>query len=938
MGVPVVIEDNRYANAPIPSYEEAIEASSRSGPSEISDDAERQGLLGQSSSRTPNNTHTRGSGYHAPTVESPRSSLDSDLSVPEMVGDREEDARRHVDQFDYLEPGESEEGERRQARLYHRAKLRNKVTQGLANLSATLSALRLPSFRSLYAPVAATEEGDAAESQPPTTPPTTSSWISRLRDRARVPIPDGGLNMGAANFARLFGLFTIFALIWVLFAMDIFPSSMSRMGMHFDPESVRTYVQDHLDVQNIEEALRHITSFDHVAGTEGDLYLARWMEEKWIKEGMFDDIKLWSYYVYLNYPTKDGRSLEIVGPEERKWKAMLEEGEAYPADSGRTQTLAWHGHSKSGEVEGPLIFANGGSREDFRFLKDHGIETKGTVALVRNHGSQEDRSLKVKAAEDAGCVGVVMYSDPAVDGAAKGATFPEGPWRPADSVERGSVGLMSWVIGDPLTPGWASTEKAHRNAVEDNPGLVGIPSLPIAWRDAEPLLKALQGHGLEVPDGWVGGPPDFAEKWSSGNVSNDAPIVHLKNLNDESKQQKIWNLHGLIQGIEAPQKKIIIGNHRDSWCFGAVDAGSGSAVMMELVRIFGDLRRLGWRPLRTIEFASWDAEEFNMMGSTEYVEENVEYLRGNAIAYLNVGAGVFGPNFRAAGSPLWERSLLRVLDRVTDPNTNTSLKQLWQDNNSRFKGLGSGGDYVAFQDIVGTSSIDFSFEGAANAYPAHSCYENYQWMEQFGDPNGLPYHHALAQVWALLILEVADRPILPFDLNHYADALSSYVESLRTDAKITFAATTPGIKPPGKTAGLDLAPLEDAIANLKAATHEFHEFEDTWTRQVLGRGGLETNAYTFRRLDYNDRLTNFEADLLDIPRAHDGKQAKRDYGIPGRTQFKHVVFGPKAWSGYDEAYFPAVRDMLGRRDWEGAQRMVGIAAGRIRRAGENLLA
>jgi hypothetical protein len=936
MGVPVVIEDNRYANAPIPSYEEAIEQSSRSGPSEISDDAERQGLLGQSSSQAPTSTRTRAGGYHAPTVESARSSLDSDLSVPEMVGDGE-DARRNVDQFDYLEPGESEEGERRQARLYHRAKLRNKVTQGLANLSATLSALRLPSFRSLYAPVAAADGGDAAESQPPTTP-TTSSWLSRFRDRARAPVPEG-FNMGAANFARLFGLFTIFALIWVLFAMDIFPSSMSRMGMHFDPESVRTYVQDHLDVQNIEEALRHITSFDHVAGTEGDLYLARWMEEKWIKEGMFDDIKLWSYYVYLNYPTKDGRSLEIVGPgEEGNWKAMLEEGEAYPADSGRTQTLAWHGHSKNGEVEGPLIFANGGSREDFKYLKDHGIETKGTVALVRNHGSQEDRSLKVKAAEDAGCVGVVMYSDPAVDGAAMGATFPEGPWRPADSVERGSVGLMSWVIGDPLTPGWASTEKAKRIDFTDNPGLPGIPSLPISWRDAEPLLKALQGHGLEVPDGWVGGPPDFDQKWSSGNVSNDAPIVHLKNINDESKQQKIWNLHGMIQGIEAPQKKIIIGNHRDSWCFGAVDAGSGSAVMMELVRIFGDLRKLGWRPLRTIEFASWDAEEFNMMGSTEYVEENVEYLRGNAIAYLNVGAGVFGPNFRAAGSPLWERSLLRVLDRVADPNTNTSLKQLWQDNNSRFEGLGSGSDYVAFQDIAGTSSIDFSFEGAANAYPAHSCYENYKWMETFGDPNGLPYHHALAQVWALLILEVADRPLLPFDLTHYADALSSYVESLRTDAKITFTAASgkPGSKLAGSSKGLNLKPLEEAIASLKAATTSFHEFEDTWTRQVLGRGGLETNAYTFRRLDYNDRLTNFEADLLDIPRSHE-KQEKREYGIPGRTQFKHVVFGPKAWSGYEEAYFPAVRDMLGRRDWEGAQRMVEVAATRIRVAGENLV-
>ena len=946
MGVPVEIEDNRYANAPIPSYEEALEQFGRSGPSEISDDAERQGLLGgngQSSQNANNNTRTRPGGYRAPTVESARSSLDSDLSVPEMVGDGEA-ARRNVDQFDYLEPGESEEGERRQARLYHRARLRNKVSQGLANLSATLSAIRLPSFRSLYTPVAAADGGggggggggDAAESQPaPEATTTSSSWISRFRARAQAPVPEG-FNMGAANFARLFGLFTIFALIWVLFAMDIFPSSMGRMGMHFDPESVRSYVQDHLDVQNIEQALRHITSFDHVAGTEGDLYLARWMEEKWIKEGMFDDIKLWSYYVYLNYPTKDGRGLEITGEEGHTWRAVLEENEAYPSDSGRTQTYAWHGHSKSGEVEGPLVFANGGSREDFKYLNDHGIETKGTVALVRSHGSQEDRSLKVKAAEDAGCVGVVMYSDPAVDGAAKGATFPEGPWRPADSVERGSVGLMSWVIGDPLTPGWASTEKAKRIDVEDNPGLVGIPSLPIAWRDAEPLLKALQGHGLEVPEKWVGGPPDFAEKWSSGNGSNDAPVVHLKNLNDESKQQKIWNLHGLIQGIEAPSKKIIVGNHRDSWCFGAVDAGSGSAVMMELVRIFGDLRKLGWRPLRTIEFASWDAEEFNMMGSTEYVEENVEYLRGNAIAYLNVGAGVFGPNFRAAGSPLWERSLLRVLDRVTDPNTNTSIKQLWDENNSRFEGLGTGSDYVAFQDIAGTSSIDFSFEGDdANAYPAHSCYENYKWMQAFGDPNGLAYHHALAQVWALLILEVADRPLLPFDLNHYSDALSQYLESLRTDAKITFTAS--GSKTAGAGGGLDLKPLEDAIANLKGSTNTFHQFEDTWTRQVLGRGGLETNAYTFRRLDYNDRLTNFEADLLDIPRSHE-KQEKREYGIPGRTQFKHVVFGPKAWSGYDEAYFPAVRDMLGRRDWEGAQRMVEIAAGRIQAAGDRLLA
>ncbi|KAL1583100.1 hypothetical protein WHR41_08302 [Cladosporium halotolerans] len=925
MGVPVEIEDNRYANAPIPSYEEAVAQHGR-GPTEVSDDAERQGLLGASSSSSHADSRTRAGGYRAPTVESARSSIESDLSVPEMVEDGE-GARRQVEEFDYMEPGESEGGNRGQARLYHRARLRSKISQGLTNLSATLSAIRLPSFRSFYSPVPATD-GDAAEAQP-----TTSSRFSRLRESVRLP---EGLSMGAANFARLFGLFTIFALVWVLFAMDIFPSSMSRMGMHFDPESVRSYVQDHLDVQNIEEALRHITSFDHVAGTEGDLYLARWMEEKWIKEGMFDDIKLWSYFVYLNYPTKDGRSVEIVSPETSRWKAAVEENDVSPATPNRAQTLAWHGHSKSGEVEGPLVYANGGSREDFKHLSTHGVELNGTIALVRYHISQEEPGLKIKAAQDAGCVGVIMYSDPAVDGAGKGEIWPAGPWRPTDAVERESVSLVSWVIGDPLTPGWASNEGAKRVDVEDNPRLVSIPSLPIGWRDAEPLLKALQGHGLNVPEKWVGGPPGFASRWASGNASNDAPVVHLKNLNDESTHQKIWNLHGLIQGIETPNKKIVIGNHRDSWCFGSVDAGSGSAVMMELVRIFGELRKLGWRPLRTIEFASWDAGEFNMMGSTEYVEDNVEYLRGNAIAYLNVGAGVFGSNFRAGGSPAWERSLLRVLDRVTDPNTNNSIKQLWEQSKTRMQGLGAEGDYVAFQDIAGTSSIDFGFEGPKNGYPAHSCYETMEWMSKFGDPNGLPYHLALAQIWALLILDVADRPLLPYDLNHYADSISGYIESLRTDAQITW--TTSAGKPSSKltSATLDFKPLEDATASLKDATSKFHEFEDTWTRQVLGRGGLETNAYTFRRLDYNDRITNFESDLLDLPDPDAHKAKGRKYGIPGREQYKHVLHGPQEWRVADEA-FPAIRSKLAARDFEGAQEMVNIAADRIRKAGENLV-
>jgi hypothetical protein len=927
----------QYANLPIPTYEEATSRPSSSsnnyhGPSQSSDDAERQGLLGQPGA---NPRGRRPEGYRAPTVESARSSLDSrsdadsDLSVPEMV-EEGQDARRRVEEFDFLEPGESEEGSRRQARLYHRARIRNKFTQHLTSLGATLSAIRMPSLRSLYTPVAAADGGDAPAPQP-------GSWRERVRGSVRVPEQ---LMLSGPTFAKLCGLFTIGALVWVLFALEVFPNTMGRMGIHFDPESVRSYVQEHIDAEAIQGYLYHITSFDHVAGTEGDLYLASWMKERWLEQGDFDDVALLEYYVYLNYPNKDGRSVEIVSPEVRKWKAMLEEEPAY---ADRQQSLAWHGHSKSGEAEGPLVYANGGSREDFAFLRDHGVQLNGTIALVRYYSTQGDRALKIKAAEEAGCVGVLIYSDPADDGAAKGAVWPEGPWRPADSLQRGGVSLMSWVVGDPLTPGWASTMGSPRLPKEDNPGLVNIPSLPLAWRDAEILIKSLQDTGPKAPESWIGGSPGFTKDWHTGDGAK-SPVVRLRNLNDENSLQQIWNLHGLIQGIESPETKILIGNHRDSWCFGSVDPGSGSAIMMELVNIFGALRKLGWRPLRTIEFASWDAEEYNLVGSTEYVEDNVEYLRGNALAYLNVDVGVAGPNFRAAASPLWERPLLHVLDRIADPHSNATLRQIWNDKNSALEGLGAGSDYVAFQDIAGTSSIDFGFEGEPNSFPYHSCYETFEWMQKFGDPTvgesgPLPYHKALAQVWALLILELADKPLVPFDLQAYASAIRHYAEQLAKDAKADQESA-------GK---LNFTPLFEATASLKASADQFHTFENEWTTNVLARtGGLETQRYLLKRLEYNHRILRFETDLLDLPNENPvpepkdagkgkGKKKHRKGGVPGREQFKHIVFGPQAWSGYDEAYFPAVRDLMAARDWEKAQEYLDIAAERIRWAGERLI-
>ncbi|WPH01960.1 Hypothetical protein R9X50_00481400 [Acrodontium crateriforme] len=903
----------RYANIPIPTYDEALlsQASSSTnlrGPHEISDDAERQGLLGQSPS-TP-------SAYRPPTVESARTSLDSDLGLPEVSGDGEE-ARRHIEEMDYMEGPDTS---RRSPRPYHRTRLRNKFSQGWNNIWPTLSSIRLPRFRSIYSSLPVDMDSRPSPSS------GRFAWITQRWKAFSIP---ERYRLSAPTVARLCGLFAIILLVYALVALDMFPNRTTMGGIaNYDPAKVREFVIDSVDGAAIQGFLYHITSYDHVAGTDGDFFLAKWMESRWRENGMFDEIMIMPYYVYLNFPGE--RGVEIVRPENQKWTAILEEDPVYP---DRQQSKAWHGHSRSGDAEGFLIYANGGSRDDFQYLHDNGISTKGSIALVKYYGTQGDRALKIKAAEEAGCVGVLIYSDPSdVD--------ENSIWMPsADSVQRGGVSLMSWVIGDPLTPGYPSTADAPRVSQDNNAGLPNIPSLPLSWRDAQHLLTSLNGHGLKVRQDWVHGDKDFAKEWFSGNASSssdsEVPIVHLKNRNDENPLQEILNLHGQIEGLEQADKKIIIGNHRDSWCFGAADPGSGSAVMMEIVRIFGELRKVGWRPLRTIEFASWDAEEYNLVGSTEYVEQHIEYLRTNAYAYINVDVGVAGSNFRAAGSPIWKKALIEVLDRVKDPATNhtSMLLQRWNADKSQLEGLGAGSDYVAFQDMAGTSSIDFGFERhGTETYPYHSCRETFEWMAEFGDPGeNFPYHQTLAQFWALLILEMADRPILPYDLRDYADAIKGYIPGLERDAASTYASLTNGGQGTASIADVTeatkftLSPLHDAAEHFAQNAALFHRFEDTWTANVLSSGGFETPANAYKRLEFNDRLANFETDLLD-----------KD-GVPGRTQFKHVIFGPQAWSGYEEAYFPAVRDAISEGRWKDAQIMVERAAARILEASNNLL-
>lgn len=459
---------NRYEEEnllPIPTYNEAMNlrpSSSQSflGPSEISHDAERQGLLGR---REGSN-----SGYQPPAVEDERNSLDELASSGRISrAGSTEDVRRGVQQMDILEPDVGS----------HSAALRlggSRFSKHLSNLTHSLSNLHMP-FRQWLPP-----------------------WDYIQERASRLSV--GGVQINWILTCRLFALLMVVFLVYLLLISDLFKLGKRRGRIPMDPEYLRAFLQDNINTSSIREYSRYVTSFDHMAGTAGGLAQAQFIEHLF-SESHLEDVGLERFDVYLNFPKDGGRRVAIVEPAELAWEATIEENMAY--DDGRKQVPVFHGHAKAGNVTGPLIYANYGTRKDFEYLKALGIDLTGSIALVRYGGKEGDRAQKIHAAYLAGSVGCIIYSDPAEDSFIQGPAYPEELFMPSDRVQRGAVSLTSWVLGDVLTPGYASLpDERNRDPLENNPGLNRIPSMPLAWRDAQRLLQALKGHGKKLSEDW----------------------------------------------------------------------------------------------------------------------------------------------------------------------------------------------------------------------------------------------------------------------------------------------------------------------------------------------------------------------------------------------------------------------------------------------------
>ncbi|KAL6714104.1 hypothetical protein ACLMJK_008598 [Lecanora helva] len=714
-------------------------------------------------------------------------------------------------------------------------------------------------------------------------------------------------------------------------------------------EDLKKVLLDTPQERKAREWSQYYTAGPHLAGKNKSQ--AIWTKERWEEWGVKSSII--DYDVYINYPLghrlallesshkknaasafveersgEDGSAEQGDGnPYEVRYECSLEEDilEEDPTSGLDNRIPTFHGYSATGNVTAQYVYVNFGTYQDFEDLVAANVSLKGKIAIAKY--GHIFRGLKIKRAQELGMIGAVLYTDPQEDGEITELNgykpYPEGPARNPSSVQRGSAQFLSVAPGDPTTPGYPSKPGAPRE--DPDQVLAAIPSVPISYLNALPLLRALNGHGSKASD--------FNEYWQGGglgyrgveyNIGPSPASLVLNLVNDqEYVTTPLWNVIGIINGT-LQDEVVILGNHRDAWIAGgAGDPNSGSAALNEVIRSFGEALQKGWKPLRTVVFASWDGEEYGLIGSTEWVEEYIPWLSKAAIAYLNVDVGTRGPEFQAAASPILNKALYEVTSLVQSPNQTVPGQTVGDIWNGHIRTMGSGSDFTAFQDFAGIPSVDLGFASSKNSavYHYHSNYDSFAWMDNYGDV-GWHYHITMTKIWALFAASLVETPVLPLNATDYANGLATYLSTVKTNVS---ASTHEEIQVFARSG---FPTLDTAVARLHNASINFDVHAASLAKAIdegipWWRWWRKAELF-FKVQKINTAYKYFERSFL------------HQEGLDGRPWFKHVVFAPGLWTGYAGATFPGLVESVDGGDADGVKRWTKIIEENINKATEIL--
>lgn len=635
-------------------------------------------------------------------------------------------------------------------------------------------------------------------------------------------------------------------------------------------------------------ARRHSTALSskvHIAGTPAQQVTAAYVLGQMASWGL--DTSRVNFKVYL--PAPESVLVERLTPT----REVLHLAEPVIADDPSTDQPAWptvNGFSGSGDVTGPLVYVNYGLLADYATLDSLGVSVRGAIVIARY--GRSFRGVKVREAERHGALAIILYSDPADDGANKGPVFPDGPWRPEGGVQRGSINMAS---GDPSTPGWASTPNARR-LPESEMALPRIPSVPIGYGNARELLTGL--GGVAVPDAWKGG---LSLDYHVGGTTAVTAHVVVRTETGARAYKRITNTFGMIRGSTWPDEVVVMGGHRDAWGPGTADNIAGTTAVLEAARAWGAAVRAGHRPKRTLVFATWDAEERGLVGSTEYVESREAALRRTTVAYINQDMNVTGPTFGGSGAPTLRNVLRRATQLVPAPDSGGVIYDLWRRQSKTEAGkepamgnLGGGSDFAGFYNHLGIPALDWGFGGGQGIY--HSQYDDLLWMSRFGDP-GYRIHQANARMGAVVMEELADATVLPYDEGALADELTKLGTRLRDSAAAI---------------GMAGAPFDRVLASATGLSRAATRFDSA--SAMAGAAGRLSNA----------RLSRVNAQLREAER-----RLARPTGLTGRPWYRNLLYAADRDNGYADVPLPGISEALRDKDAAALAREVDDLATRI---------
>ncbi len=665
------------------------------------------------------------------------------------------------------------------------------------------------------------------------------------------------------------------------------------------------------DPQHMRANMERLSARPHHVGSPYDKENAEWILAQYTQWGW--DAHIEEFQVL--FPTPKLRLLEMVAPT--KFTAKLEEPAVAvdPTSNQKDEQLpTYNAYSPDGDVTAPLVYVNYGLIADYEELARHGVSVKGAIVIARYGESW--RGIKPKIAAEHGAIGCIIYSDPADDGYRLQVPFPKGPMRPPEGAQRGSVLDAPLYPGDPLTPGVGATKEAKRLKLEDAQSIAKVPVLPISYADAQPLLAALEGP--VAPANWRGALP-ITYRLGPGPAK-----VHLK-LAFNWDLKPVYDVIATMRGSEEPDLWVLRGNHHDAWVNGADDPVSGQVVLLEEARALGELAKQGWKPKRTIIYASWDGEEPMLLGSTEWVEEHAEELRQHAAVYINSDANERG-YLDVEGSHSLQSFMNGVAKDVEDPESKVSVFKRQQayrllhgtpqqqaeariGDQLSIGALGSGSDFSSFIDHVGIATVNLGFSGEDPSGNYHSIYDDFYWYSHFSDYDFV-YGRALAQAAGISVMRMADADIMPYEfegLSHtvaqYIEEVKALLESRRKEAEDirrnlnqgVYEAVNnprnPTVAPPPKEIPpyLNFAPLDNAAAALDQAAKHYTKALASVRSKTLSPDRLQA---------INQQLALAERKLIN------------GQGLPRRPWMQHVLYAPGWYTGYSAKTMPGVREAI----------------------------